>query len=117
MDGAGRRLHDVIFLAATNHPGALDGAMLRGGRFSEKIAFRLPSDEIIRDFVRRWMAGVSLRFDRSFTPDSATPTLHGLSLATVHAVLKGTINQAFLAKDPQARITLTHLRQALGEVS
>lgn len=38
MDGV-KPLHDVFFIAATNHPDGIDPAILRWGRFSEHIDF------------------------------------------------------------------------------
>lgn len=38
MDGP-KPLHDVFFIASTNHPGNVDPAMMRWGRFSELIDF------------------------------------------------------------------------------
>lgn len=118
MDGADRRLHDVIFLAATNHPGELDPAMLRGGRFSEKIEFHLPSDAIVRSFVETWMkAHPKVRFTGEFNLIRANALLRGLSLATIGVVLKGAINRAFNGNTNVVTVTLEHLRLAVSDVS
>jgi transitional endoplasmic reticulum ATPase len=47
MDGAADRVRDLVWIAATNHLDQIDGAMLRGGRFAEKVVFELPSEEAL----------------------------------------------------------------------
>jgi transitional endoplasmic reticulum ATPase len=42
LDGANGRTPDVIYIAATNHYDLLDSAIVRGGRFEEKVHFDVP---------------------------------------------------------------------------
>ncbi|WP_287962798.1 AAA family ATPase [Alcanivorax sp.] len=49
MDGP-QKLHDVLFIAATNHPDDVDPALMRWGRFSELVDFT-PSPEVYLEMV------------------------------------------------------------------
>jgi transitional endoplasmic reticulum ATPase len=42
MDGADDRIKDIVWIAATNHPDQIDPALLRSGRFTEKVVFSKP---------------------------------------------------------------------------
>jgi len=53
MDGP-KPLHDVFFIAATNHPQMLDEAMTRWGRFSEHVDFT-PDESVVRELTRRFI--------------------------------------------------------------
>lgn len=88
IDGAGGKTHDVVWIAATNHPENMDSAALRGGRFTEKVEFALPDHSVIAEFVRSWMAKSKARFDASVTPEVAAELLEGLSVANIAAVLQ-----------------------------
>lgn len=52
MDGAGGRVKDVLFIAATNHPDLIDPAMLRAGRFTEKVPFFDAGPEQVRTLIQ-----------------------------------------------------------------
>lgn len=88
IDGAGGKTHDVVWIAATNHPENMDAAALRGGRFTEKVEFALPDLSVIAEFVRSWMAKSKARFDATVTPEVAADRLQGLSVANIAAVLQ-----------------------------
>ncbi len=53
MDGP-KPLHDVFFIASTNHPANIDPAMMRWGRFSELIDFT-PSQEAIHGLLQNFI--------------------------------------------------------------
>lgn len=117
MDGAGRRLKDVVFIAATNHPDVLDGATLRGGRFSEQIEFLLPSREIVERFAADWigkMAGKA-KFTSDLTVGTIADALTGLSLATIRDVLSGVGNEVFLDAEAGGIATLRHLEASMQQ--
>lgn len=88
IDGAGGKTHDVVWIAATNHPENMDAAALRGGRFTEKVEFTLPDRAVIADFVCNWMSKSRARFEASVTPSAAAELLEGLSIANIAAVLQ-----------------------------
>lgn len=90
MGGVGGKVPDVLFIATTNHPESVDPAMLRGGRFTEKIAFETPDDDRIEEAVREWLAskGWSCSADMALVRER----LSGLPIATVKAVLQHAVN-------------------------
>jgi len=92
MDGAGGKIPDVIFIAATNHPDNFDPAALRGGRFTEKVRFDLPDLAETRAFVERWLRGSKAAFE----PDGValSSLLRGISLANVQSILQQAVNRA-----------------------
>lgn len=88
VDGAGGKTHDVLWIAATNHPDALDAAAMRGGRFSEKIEFSLPDHAVTTGYVRDWIRNSKAKFSPAVTPSAAAELLAGLSIANVAAILQ-----------------------------
>jgi len=108
IDGAGGRIPDVLFIAATNHPGAMDAAALRGGRFTEKLAFSLPDASTIGVFLAQWQerskatwaSGVSL-------PDIARQLL-GLPLSDVQAIMQMAVNLAIGRTSPKQTMVLVN---------
>jgi transitional endoplasmic reticulum ATPase len=93
MDGSGARVPDVVFLAATNHPGDADPALLRAGRFTEKIEFFPPPEDQIACAVRRWLGakGVELH---GITASEVAQLLSGRSMADVNGVMQYALNRA-----------------------
>jgi len=94
MDGAGGRVRDLVFIAATNHPDQLDPAALRGGRFTEKVHFVLPTKELLCEFALQWITQSKAFFceDMSF---AEIVDLFGedTSIATAAAILQEAVNQ------------------------
>lgn len=89
-------LHDIMFIAATNHPNQLDEAILRGGRFSERVEFRKPEDETVLDLVRNWFDSKRGRtpFAPDFTPEAAAMHLRGKSPSDIQDALQQAVNRA-----------------------
>lgn len=118
MDGAGGRLKDVVFIAATNAPDMIDEAALRGGRFTEKLEFQLPGQEAVQRFVGKWMAGCKAKLSHDFTAEAAAEMMEGQSLANVGEMLQGAVNNAFgrIRSQGEATVGLDDLRKAIGVV-
>lgn len=118
MDGAGGRPKDVLFVAATNYPEMIDSAMLRGGRFTEKIEFSLPDIKTISDYVRNWIDSTKAPLSEDFTVENVANIVRGQSLANVKVILQGSINESIgkLSKDKNARVDLNDLRSAMNLV-
>jgi transitional endoplasmic reticulum ATPase len=93
MDGAAGRVPDVLFIAATNRPEAMDTAALRGGRFSEKVLFDTPDAAMLDEYLAIWRK----THDAAFAPDlsraEVAELLADLSFANVAAVLQAAINR------------------------
>jgi transitional endoplasmic reticulum ATPase len=117
LDGADGRVPDVLYICATNHPDALDPAVLRGGRLEEKVAFSVPEPEALACYVRmrfRVMAGDVFAVSRH-TMDCAVAGLKGHSIADADAVLQRTVDAAALRhlREGSAVITAEDVRAAL----
>lgn len=94
MDGAGDRVRDVLIVAATNNPDQIDGALLRGGRFTEKVEFELPQEDQIASHVANWIVKRNLRLGKGLTADRIASDLGQQSIANVEAVLQHAANRA-----------------------
>lgn len=88
--------HNVFIVATTNHPERIDLAILRGGRFSEKIEIALPGQTNRERLLRRYLAGLSVECDI----DRLAERLTGLSPADVEAVCKAAARNAFGRAEP-----------------
>ncbi|AKJ69057.1 AAA family ATPase [Pandoraea thiooxydans] len=100
MDGAGGRMRDVMFIAATNYYERIDSAALRGGRFEEKVVFDVPGPEAMADYVYtaldkklgdRWQVS-------SEVVNLLTERVTGRSIADADAVIEKTLAAAALRR-------------------
>ena len=90
MDGSGGRLTDIVWIAATNRLEAIDQAMLRGGRFSEKILFPNPDAKMMTLALPGWLSGITLKVE--FTVAEAVEVLDGLSFSTAREAIQTSVN-------------------------
>lgn len=94
MDGVSDRVRDVVWIAATNHPDQIDQALLRGGRFTEKVEFVRPDESQLASHVGKWL----LTRDIALSPDISAQDVAELvgdeSIANVEAVLQYAVNRA-----------------------
>jgi len=114
MDGAGGRIKDILFIAATNAPDLIDEAMLRGGRFSEKVAFNVPDDEALHVYVTKWIANTKAPLAEDFSVNAVATMLSGQSLANVGEILQSAVNEAIsTGENKRFKVSLNHLRSAI----
>jgi transitional endoplasmic reticulum ATPase len=92
MDGSGGRMTDVVWIAATNRLESIDQAMLRGGRFSEKINFPNPDSTMMESAISGWLSGVRLKI--LFSVAEAVEVLGGLSFSTAREAIQAAVNHA-----------------------
>lgn len=90
MDGSQGRMRDVLWVGATNRVDSIDPAMLRGGRFSEKIYFANPDEVLLESALAQWME--SVRIALSFSEREAAQVLSGLSFASAREALQAAVN-------------------------
>lgn len=102
MDGAGGKVPDILYVAATNHPDTMDPAALRGGRFTEKIEFGLPDEETVFAFLKKWKAETKAQLAANFSLQKAAQRLAGHSIANVKEILQMAINNAIARIDLDA---------------
>ena len=114
MDGAGGRTKDILFIAATNAPDLIDEAMLRGGRFSEKVAFNVPGDEALHEYVSKWIANTKAPLAEDFSANAVVTILSGQSLANVGEILQSAVNEAIsTGESKHFQVGLNHLQAAI----
>lgn len=111
-------LHDVLFIAATNHPSLLDSAITRGGRFSELFEFKNPEDDTVLKLVQAWIDGKrsDAPFHEEFTPEAVAKFLEGMSPADIRDYLQQAVNAGvgrILAGDSEEKIMLGDLKAVL----
>lgn len=94
MEGVGDRVTDVVWIAATNHPDQIDPALLRGGRFSEKVPFELPNAAAMAGFVERWLGGRKVQLEPGVGAADAVALIGGSSIASAEAMLQAALNRA-----------------------
>lgn len=92
MDGAGGRVPDLLYIAATNHPDQLDSAALRGGRFTEKVEFCVPDQHSLAPWLAQWFATKGWACELEF--DELALSLEGHSMANIQEVLQQAVNAA-----------------------
>lgn len=109
MDGAGGKIPDVVFVAATNHPDQMDEAAMRGGRFTEKVEFGVPNIETLIEFIRKWKEGTKAKLAPSFSLDRAADRLVGNSMANVREILQMAINNAIARLGPDEDVAVVDM--------
>lgn len=113
MDGAGDRVRDVVWIAATNHADKIDPAFLRGGRFSEKVAFELPAGDAVVAHLTGWMRARNVRLEPSFDVAGLVELLGETSIADVEAVAQAALNVAIGRGDTPVILTRQDVLHAI----
>lgn len=117
MDGASGRAPDVLFIAATNRPEAIDSAALRGGRFSEKIKFDLPDATMLDAYLDIWSHHHAPRFAPDLDRAVLTRLLEGLAFANIAAVLQAAVNRMVSRGDPNGQVSTGDLKAARAVIT
>jgi transitional endoplasmic reticulum ATPase len=97
MDGAGGRIPDLLVVAATNSPQAIDPAALRGGRFTEKLEVLPPPPDQTGFWIESWLAKRGWSCD--LTATELARRLEGQAIANVATVLQQAVNTALAQGD------------------
>lgn len=117
IDGSSGQIPDVLFIAATNHPDALDTAALRGGRFTEKFQFEVPDLRTVFHYVQRWETATGVALDEGLSTGWVAHTLAGNSIANIKEILQMAINRAISRPDADERFVLIEMDDILDAVS
>jgi transitional endoplasmic reticulum ATPase len=96
VDGGEGRVRDVMYIAATNHHDRLDSAVLRGGRFEQKIRFDVPERQDMRLYLSQKLAKAvgNMYTVAPGVLDRCVAVLAGRSIADADAVIAHAINFA-----------------------
>ncbi len=121
MEGFGTRKQDesraLMFMGATNEPWALDEAVMRPGRFDEKIYIPLPDAEARRKILSLHLEGKPLAPD--VLMDELVQRLEGYSGADIRRICEKSGDIPFVesVKTGEARnIEMRDVLRAIGEV-
>jgi len=88
-----RSQNEVILIGTTNHPENIDSRVLRGGRFSEKIAIPLPRVEQRVQLLKLFLNGT--RLETGLGLDDIAGHLDGASPADLQAICTAAKRMAF----------------------
>jgi transitional endoplasmic reticulum ATPase len=94
--------HNVFLIGTTNHLDRIDPAILRGGRFSEKIEIGTPDQNGYMRLLQRYLDGV--RMVDGLTPGILADRLAGVSPADLEAICNSAKRMAMrrMAQDANA---------------
>ena len=119
IDGGKGKTADVLWIAATNHPDAIDEAALRGGRFTEKIEFSAPDASTSTQMIASWLKSTKAPLERSVTASAVAEMLEGQTPANIVAILQQAVNQMIERRANQGRaskVSLDDVQDALQVV-
>lgn len=111
MDGTQEAIRDVVFVAATNHPDQIDPALLRAGRFTDKIEFMPPPPEQLPRFVSGWLKRKKVALEAGLDAFEVAQMLDGQTIANIEGVLQYALDRA-IARHQEGQ-SLTLLREHL----
>ncbi len=94
MDGVNDRVRDVVWVAATNYPEQIDAALLRGGRFTEKVEFVRPDETQLATHIAQWLDTRKVQMADTSTPADIARWIGDESVANVEAILQYAVNRA-----------------------
>jgi len=83
--------HNVFLIGTTNHLDRIDPAILRGGRFSEKIEIGPPGPANRERLLRKYLDGIQVDVAISAVAERLT----GLAPADIEAICKAAVRNAF----------------------
>jgi transitional endoplasmic reticulum ATPase len=106
IDGTGGKVKDVLFIAATNHPDAMDSAALRGGRFTEKVEFKLPDKATVVALVRDWMKTTRAPIAKGLTAEEIASAIGEASASDIREVLQSAVNHMIARHEPGMDVIL-----------
>ncbi len=129
MDGLKSR-GDVIVMAATNRPNAIDPALRRPGRFDREIAIGIPNEKARRDILEIYARGMPL--GEGVDLADLAQTTHGFTGADLNALCREAAMAALRRQLPELslgsgpvpyealmamEVAMPDFREALSEVA
>lgn len=117
MDGVGDRVRDVVWIAATNHPDQIDAALLRGGRFAEKVVFELPSARDLAVYMRQWLERKKVALDEGLGVAQIAEIVGEASIADAEAILQASVNRAVARRQTPVTVRAEDVQRAASLVA
>jgi transitional endoplasmic reticulum ATPase len=110
--------HQIFLVGTTNYLDRIDPRILRGGRFSEKVAISVPDEAGYRKLVLRYLG--KARLVRELTVQALAERVTGMAPADLEATIQSMKRVAMRRMDPNAKelppLNLGDLDEALGRV-
>ena len=116
MDGVRDRVRDVVWIAATNNPELIDPALLRGGRFTEKVLFDKPGAQRLVEHLRGWLEHRKVQLDAGFTAQDLADLIGDESIANAEAVAQAALNRAVSRRTQPVVVGRADVEQAVRMV-
>ena len=117
MDGVGYRVRDVVWIAATNHPDQIDAALLRGGRFAEKVMFELPSARDLAAYMQRCLERKKVALEDGFGVDRIAEMVGPASIADAEAILQASVNRAVARRQTPVTVGAEDVQRSVSLVN
>ncbi|MDH4482709.1 MAG: AAA family ATPase [Rhodoferax sp.] len=123
MDGVSDRVKDLVWVAATNHPDQIDTALLRGGRFTEKVEFARPDGGQLETHIGTWLSKRKVGLQAGLSARNIAELLGDQSIANTEAVLQYAVNRAINRSTTDESVVLSEedvrrgASMVLGEVA
>lgn len=113
MDGAEDRVVDVVWIAATNHPDQIDQALLRAGRFTEKVSFHLPTTLQVSEHLRAWLDQRRIALASGNSVEALAETLGEISIANAEGIVQSAVNRAVARREIPVVLTADDLQHGI----
>ncbi len=115
MDGLGEK-EDVLVIAATNDPWAIDDALLRPGRFDKIIYVPPPNEEGRKEIINMVMSRAQIKHDIDI--ERIVAATDGYSGADIENIYNATITGLYITKNGRVRsINTDHWLETIRTVS
>lgn len=116
MDGVRDRVRDVVWIAATNNPELIDPALLRGGRFTEKVQFDKPGSQRLVEHLRGWLDRRKVKLEVGLTVEDLAELIGDESIANAEAVTQAALNRAVSRRTQPVVVGCADVEQAVRMV-
>lgn len=117
MDGVNDRVKDVVWVAATNNPEQIDAALLRGGRFTEKVLFEKPSADGLATYLEGWFSSRKVSLESGLTAAVVADMIGNESIANAEALVQAALNRAISRRSAPVVVGKADVEQAIRMIS
>ena len=116
MDGVKDRVKDVVWIAATNNPETIDPALLRGGRFTEKVVFEKPDQSGLGHYIANWLANRKVQLEAQLRVQDIVQFIGDESIANAEAIIQAGLNRAISRRSQTVVLTFADVQQGARAV-